>query len=132
MNWLLRQLNYRSRFRYWRRRAREAERHLNAEVWRNRMREDMFVSAAVMGSRGMVGIVPRETPAYKKRTFKHGELPVDPHALSGSDLLEFQTYWLPDAEAAGISPQQAKDEFYRRVVAPRRLPLNDDPYAGAN
>ena len=130
-------LKYRIRARRWRERAMKAEAELVslklqmiAETWRNRAREDTFASAAVLGSRNMFGIAARSGPAQVER--KPQSQPVDPYQLSGADLMEFETFWKPDAEAAGIGLTQAKQEFIKQVVLPRRQPLNDDPFNQAN
>lgn len=118
---------YRTRMRYWRQRARTAERLLEAEVWRNRAREDTFVSASIMGQRGMFGVAPRTGPAYQ--TSIAAVPPTLPtQDLSGADYLEFQTQWLPDARRANVSDQQALKEF-REVIVARRRPLADEPFS---
>lgn len=127
-------LRYRLRTRRWRLRALAAERErdllrlqLSAERWRNQQREDTFASAAVLGSRNMWGLAPRVGPAVSETT-KPTSSSTDPYSLSGADLMEFETFWKPDAEAANIPLHEAKRRFMQEVVMPRRMPLNDDPY----
>ena len=52
-----------------------------------------------------------------------------PETWTWADRQEFDIYWKPDAEAAGVSMQQAKQRFHDEVILPRRQPLNDDPYS---
>ena len=132
---LLRINHWRARARYWRREAEAAKRevarlHLSllAERYRNLHREDMFVSASIMGQRGMWGVAPRGGPAQQPEA-KKVTPPPDPYALSGADLMEFDLEWKPIAEAQGISLIEAKRKFIAEVVVPRRLPLNDEPFA---
>lgn len=124
-------LKLRSRVRYWRKRALRAEQRtesmvylLEAETVRNREREDTFVSAAVMGQRGMWGMPPRTGPVEPKQVG-----PIAPASwdagFTGADKWEFETIHLPDAIRAGVSPQKAKQDF-ARIIASRRLPLNDE------
>lgn len=136
MRRLFRIAHWAARARYWRKRVASLERdnarlrlELTAETWRNRSREDTFASAAVLGSRQMWGLAPRVGPAHVEP--KQRPQPVDPYHLSGADQMEFDTFWKPDAEAAGIPLHQAKQRFIAEVVMPRRQPLNDDPF-GAN
>ena len=130
---LLRINHWRARARYWRGQAETAKREaarlqlsLLAERYRNINREDYFVSAAVMGSRGMVGIPARQGPAATGEAKPKQK--VIPPNWSGADLLEFETFWKADAEAAGISEMEAKRQFEQQVIVPRRQPLNDDPF----
>lgn len=125
------------RARYWRRRAlaaesaqREAEQQLNRELWRQINRADLYTSAAIMGTRGMWGIPPRSAPAeLDKPKQQPVAAPVDPYRLTGPDLMEFDTFWKPDAEAAGVPLQEAKRQFIEQVVIPRRMPLIDEPFS---
>ena len=138
MKRLFRILHWQARCRYWRKQAEAAKREvarlqlsLLAERYRNLTREDMFVSASVMGARGMYGVAPRGGPALVEPS--QPKVPaVDPYQLSGADLMEFETFWKPDAEAAGISLVVAKQKFIQEVVIPRRAPLQDDPFSRAN
>jgi hypothetical protein len=79
----------------------------------------------------MWGLAPRSGPAVSEVS-KPVQQPVDPYNLSGADLMEFETFWKPDAEASGVSLHEAKRQFVQQVVIPRRMPLNDDPFGGAN
>ena len=123
-----------ARARYWRRRALRAEAQakqqaleLSAEMARNREREDTFVSATVMGTRGMYGVAPRTGPALKPVKQLPAPTTMD-DGLTYADRLEFDLYWKPDAEAAGVDLATAKRKYMEEVVLPRRMPLNDDPY----
>ena len=128
MHKLLRLFRLRAQLRYWRRRAWLAEARLEAEFNRNRQREDSFVSAAIMGSRGMWGVAPRTGPALQPKQAIETKA-IHPQ-LTGADQMEFDMYWLPDAKRANVSEAQALNEFMQEL-AKRRTPLNDDPY-GAN
>src|SRR6266496_3844812 len=110
----LRWQRWRAKAKYWQRRAEKAEKHvheaerqLKAELWRNIHRGDLFTSAAIMGGRGMWGVAPRSGPAETEKS-KEAKPPVDPYDLRGADLMEFDTFWKADAEAAGVSIQEAK------------------------
>lgn len=139
MKRLLKLLHWRALVRYWHRRAQRAEAEvgalklqLSAERYRNMQREDTFASAAVLGSRNMWGLAPRSGPAVQAPARTESAAAIDPYSLSGADLLEFETFWKPDAEAANIPINEAKRRFIQEVVVPRRMPLNDDPFGGAN
>jgi hypothetical protein len=130
-------LRYRLRTRRWRLRAQQAEAEvfrlrlqLAAERDRNMEREDTFASASIMGQRGMWGILPRSGPAGAEKV--QAKPASDPFGLTQIEQMEFDTYWKPDAEAAGIGLAQAKQQFFKEVVLPRRQPLNDDPFNRAN
>lgn len=136
MKRLLKLFHWRALVRYWHRRAQRAEaevgalkRQLAAERWRNMQREDTFASAAVLGSRNMWGLAPRSGPAMQQPHAQPQQpATIDPYSLSGADLMEFETFWKPDAEAAGVPINEAKRRFIQEVVVPRRMPLNDDPF----
>lgn len=134
------------RWRRWRARAQHYQRQtarlelalkelreaFDAEVWRNRAREDAFVSAAIMGGRGMFGVPPRTGPALQRQTQPAQPFhPPDPFdaILTGADKLEFETIWWPDARQANVSLATARQEFLQTVM--KRRTLNDEPY-GAN
>jgi len=137
MRRLFRILHWQARCRYWRRQAEAAKAEVGrlqlsliAERCRNMQREDTFVSASILGQRGMWGIAPRSGPALQPTEKpKAQHQPPDPYALSGADLMEFDLEWKPIAEAQGISLIEAKRKFIAEVVVPRRLPLNDEPFA---
>jgi len=103
---------------------------LEAERYRNLEREDTFVSASVMGQRGMWGMPPRTGPAFQSNQVSR--IPPQPQnwdaGFSGREKIEFESIHLPDALAHGVSAQQAQRDF-ARVIASRRMPLNDDPYS---
>jgi len=131
---LLRLNHWRARARYWRKQADLAKRevarlHLSlvAERYRNMQREDTFASAAFLGHRNMWGLAPRTGPAATEEVKK---APALPYQWTGADLMEFETFWKPDAEAAGISLAEARRQFEQQVITPRRIPLNDE--FGAN
>lgn len=106
----------------------ELREDLEAETFRNRAREDTFVSAAVMGSRGMFGVPPRTGPAIQRQAQPEPFHPTDPwdSLLTGADRLEFETNWWPDAQRANVSLVTAKQQFMEEVAARRRL--NDEPF----
>lgn len=132
------------RLRYWKRRAlalererdgliaqfatdkAELERQVKAEFYRNLSREDMFVSATVMGSRNMFGVPPRIGPAQTQRpqTLMETAKPI----ISGPDLMEFEQYWLPDALRNNVTRQQAEQDFLRELA--QRKALRDEPTIG--
>lgn len=120
----------RARIRYWSRRALKAERqlselrdHLAIEVDRNRMREDTFVSASIMGQRGMYGVAPRQAPPLKRVA----AVPVDEWStLRYADKQEFEMVWRPEAERAGVSLPQARADFLRELE--KRPTLTDDGF----
>lgn len=95
----------------------------DAEMWRNRMREDTFVSAAVLGSKGMWGLAPRTGPAsiQKPPSLLEATHPI----MTGADKMEFEQFWLPDAERAGVPRQRAEQEFLAELA--KRRALNDEP-----
>src|SRR5262245_35856096 len=104
IRWLVKQYRFRARVRQYRRQIERLEaelailkREFEAETWRNRSREDMFVSAAVMGARGMWGVAPRSASAYQPKPDKPQAPAYDPYQFYGPDLMEFNTFWLPDA-----------------------------------
>lgn len=126
MKRLLQLFRFRAQVRYWRHRALKAEGQLDAERCRNQTREDFFVSASVMGTRGMFGIAPRIGPAQTGKPTS--PLQQAPLAMTGADRLEFETLWLPDARAAGVDDNTALRDFMQEI-AKRRVPLNDEPYS---
>ena len=129
MKRLLAQLYYRTRMRYWRQRARQAERELKAERYRNMAREDAFVSASIMGQRGMFGVAPRTGPALQRQRAPEPTIAADPWAtnLTGAEKLEFDTLWWPDAQLAQVDRATAQKQFYETVMQ-RRQPLNDEVF----
>ena len=114
--------------RYWKRRAHKAEALLLAETQRNRAREDTLVTIPVrMAGLMAFGLEPRDAPA---RMVHHAPRQLtavlDPwDALSGAERMEFDTFWKADAEAAGISLQQARRQFMAEIE--KRKSLNDEP-----
>lgn len=139
-------LHWAARSRYWKQRALKAEAaresirqsltddiaelqaQLNAELWRQVERGDMFTSAAIMGTRQMYGIPPRVGPApVKKDTPQQNSY--DPMVgLSGIEKMEFQTYWLPDALRAGITEATALNSF--RAELAQRKSIRDEGSVG--
>jgi hypothetical protein len=112
---------WRARAKYYQRRVVELESALatltdgmEAEVMRNRAREDTFVSAAIMGMRGMFGVPPRTGPALQRPSQSaqplHSPDPFDT-ILTGVEKMEFQTIVLPDAMRAGVSEAEARRHF---------------------
>lgn len=127
---LFRWRHWRARARYWRKRAVSAEAELRAETFRNREREDELVTVP-MRMAGLWGMPPRAAPALKQVN-QLAPTPVstpgDPwHSLSWADKNEFNMYWKPDADAAGVPEHEARQKFLLEIES-RRTPLNDDPY----
>lgn len=121
-----------ARIRYWRSRALRAETRVievsaqaEAEKWRNVEREDTFVSAAVLGGRGMIGMSPRSGPAAPR------ELPrllaeADPvSAITALERMEYQTQWLPAGREKGLSEKRIMQDFIAELAT--RKSFNDEP-----
>lgn len=121
---------WRWRSRYWRQRAIKAEKQLAAEMWRDRERSDIFATIS-MRAAGLFGMEARTGPApinQRKVEVKQPAYPgTDQDGFTWADRQEFNLYWKPEAEAAGISLRDAEQKFLREVVIPRRSPLNDEP-----
>ena len=108
---------------YWRLRAHRAEAALEAEVWRNRNREDVFVSAAILGGRGMVGIAPRSAPATLPGTAPRVLQAANPwETLTWHEKAEFETEWLMPAMNQGISKQKAEADFMAELLRRKQHP----------
>jgi hypothetical protein len=130
----LRILHWRARAKFYRLKAEKLERtvsmlrrELNAEMERNREREDVFVSATVMGGRQMYGIPPRVGPALQAAAPTPTQSPLDPwQHLSWPDKAEFETNWWPLAQERGRSLIQARQDFM--VELANRRQLNDEPF----
>jgi hypothetical protein len=127
--------HWRARARFWQRKYQAARAEirflraeLNAEMNRNREREDTFVSATVMGTRNMFGVAPRSAPALAKSVGQSSTSgkPFDPQwdGLSWPDKAEFETSWMPLARAQGYSEAQARQHFLAELA--NRRTLNDD------
>lgn len=123
-----------TRIRYWRLRALGAEAELEqvklqaeAERWRNIGREDCFVSAAIMGSRGMWGVPPRTAPAEAQRQPQQQSAALlDPFgALPFFQKAEFEAEWWPIAQTLGKSRQQAQNDYLMDLA--KRKSFNDEP-----
>jgi hypothetical protein len=136
-----------ARVRFWKHRALKAEQrciHLieqyeveiqelkesnDAEMWRNREREDELITVP-QRLQGLWGMPPRSEPAIaakRRHVPKQLTQSADPwDSLSWADKAEFDMYWKADAEAAGVSLPQARQRFLQEVVIPRRQPLMDD------
>lgn len=127
-------LRYRLRSRHWQARAlkaearvRQLEADLQAEGYRNREREDMFVSATVMGSRGMYGVRARTGPAIKRvdqpsAPQLYSSDPFD--RLSWAEKEEFKMFYLQDGLNSGFSEQQIRQRFMEELAS--RKILNDE------
>lgn len=123
-----------ARLRYWRLRALRVEAELaqvkaeaKAEAYRNLYREDMFVSAAVMGSRGMVGIQPRNGPAEIPQPRPLLTEAPDPwKAVTGVEQMEFHGQWVPLGLQRGLTMQQMQQDFLRELTA-RKQKFSDEP-----
>ena len=127
-----------ARLRYWRTKANYLEKKLaiergrvldvqaqaEAERYRNLEREDMFVSATVMGTRGMYGVPPRVGPAQVKQIPQLAQAADPWSALHFNEKAEFETEWMPAAEAYGKSRQQAQQDFLLELA--NRKSLNDE------
>ncbi len=101
---------------------------LNAEMNRNREREDAFASAAAFGARGMYGIAARVGPALPSAPQAQLTTATDPWAnLPWADKAEFQTEWWPLAQQSGRSEIQARQDFMRELA--NRRQLNDEPFS---
>jgi NAD(P)-dependent dehydrogenase (short-subunit alcohol dehydrogenase family) len=104
---------------------------LEAERERNMIREDTFVSASIMGQRGMYGVPPRVGPAIQSP--KRIEKPVNQYPawdanLTWADKQEFELEWKTAAERAGVGMAKAQQDFLMEI-AKRRVPLQDDPFS---
>lgn len=120
-----------ARLRYWHRRALRVEAELaqvqaqaQAEMWRNRYREDMMAAAAVFGSRGMVGIQPRNGPAEMPRPLL-AEAPDPWKAVTPIERMEFQTQWVPAGLQQGLTMDQMQRDFLKELAG--RKQFNDEP-----
>ncbi len=129
-------LRYHLRVRRWRARAIKAERglahlrfQLNAEMYRNRSREDALITVP-MRLGGLYGMAPREGPATPKFSPKpKSNAAADPwDNLTWSEREEYNLIYKDDAEKAGLSQAQAR-QYFLEVLAERKQPLNDDPFA---
>lgn len=131
------------RVRYWKRRALSAEKtcidlveqfaaeksaleaQCDAEFYRNRNREDVFVSAAVLGGRGMVGIAPRSGPATTTQPTLVQPADDPLYGLTGIERVEWYGQWLPDAQAHGVTTTKALQDF--RAELAQRKQYRDEP-----
>lgn len=120
------------RLRYWRLRVIRLEYELmevkaaaKAERYRNLMREDTFVSAAVLGGRGMIGLSPRSGPAEVAQPRRLVEA-ADPWAvLTGIEKMEFQTEWVQLGLDKGYSMQRIQQDFLQELA--NRKAFSDEP-----
>ena len=134
MKHFFRILHWRARARYWRKKFEQAEAQIaelsaraDAEMWRNREREDTFVSAAILGGRGMFGIAPRTGPAAKPQP-KVPSLPTEPwQALTPIQRMEFETQYLPDALRNNVPEHVARAKFLSDMA--QRGSFNDEPFS---
>lgn len=137
MKRLFRWIHWRARARYWRQRALKAESSLEAERWRNLEREDTLITVP-MRLGGLWGMPARTGPAQpiKQVGPRYAtSVNADPGweaQTTWADRQEFDLNWKEDALAAGVPLFQAQQRFLAEVVIPRRTPLNDDPFMGAN
>jgi len=134
-----------ARARYWKQRALKSERflvaeqnrldhtitllrdELNAEMNRNREREDTFMSATVMGGRNMYGVAARIGPALKRQEAAVASQSDPWQQLPWEDRAEFATEWWPGAQAVGRSEMQARQDFMQELA--KRKQLNDEPFS---
>ncbi len=124
--------HWRAATKFWRKRALKAEASLEAEMLRNREREDTLITVP-MRAMGLFGIPAREAPAPLVRNVSRPTSQLvkstDPwDSLSWADRQEFDMYWKDDAAAAGVPLMQARERFLAEVVIPRRQPLMDEPF----
>jgi len=101
---------------------------MEAEIWRNRTREDTFASAAILGSRNMYGLAPRTGPAPLEKQAAPQQSFDPMTGLNQIEKAEFQMYWLPDAKAAGISDAQALNGFRQELA--QRKSIRDEGSVG--
>ena len=135
MKRLFRWRHWRARAKFWRHRALKAEASLEAEMWRNRAREDVLVDGHLRAA-GLWVMPARDAPAPPLKQVNarapQSATPADPwEKLSGTEKWEFDMEWKSAAEAAGIPLAQAKQDFMNEIAL-RRQPLNDDPYGQSN
>lgn len=113
---------------YWRARCLKAEEQLALETCRNRHREDTITTMAISSLTGIVGFPPRGGPAQKQipRAAQQPQRSLDPwDDLGAVELMEFETNWLPDAEAHNVPLAQAKSLFLTELANRKRF--NDLP-----
>lgn len=129
------------RVRYWKRRAlvaeqkcldlatgfaadtKEMQEQMDAEMYRNRMREDTLTSARGLGAKGMYGLAPRVGPALTQKP--QSLLEAAAPSMTAIDKMEFETEWLPYAIQNGFTRQQAERDFLKELT--NRKALNDEP-----
>jgi hypothetical protein len=121
--------HWRASSKFWRKRALKAEAALEAEVVRNREREDTLVTVP-MRLGGLWGMPARSAPAVRQVNVPPQlTQSTDPwDGLSWADKQEYEMFWKADAVAAGIPEQQARQQFLMELQT-RRTPINDEPYA---
>ncbi len=121
--------HWRASSKFWRKRALKAEAALEAEVIRNREREDTLVTVP-MRLGGLWGMPARSAPAVKQvnpvPALVQSTDPWD--ALSWADKQEYEMFWKQDAVAAGVPEQQARQQFLAEIMN-RRIPINDEPFS---
>lgn len=121
---------WRWRYREMRRRAIAAERRLEAEMWRNRAREDELITVPMRMS-GLFGMMPRDAPAPVKQVKQQPPLLQTSNGVDSwtwADQQEFEMFWKPEgADAATV--RQMKERFHNEVIVPRRQPFNDDNFS---
>lgn len=123
--------HWRASAKYWRKRALKAEASLEAEIIRNREREDTLITVP-MRLGGLWGMPARTAPAVKQvNPIPALARTTDPwDSLTWADKQEFDMFWKADAAAAGVSEHEARQKFLLELQN-RRVPVNDEPY-GAN
>lgn len=112
---------------YWRTRCLKAEKQLELETYRNRHREDTITTMAISSLTGIVGFPPRGGPAQRQiPRSAQPQRSIDPwDDLGAVERMEFETNWLPDAEAHNIPLAQAKSQFMAEIANRKRF--NDLP-----
>lgn len=113
-----------------RRRAVAAERRLEAEMWRNRAREDELITVPMRMS-GLFGMMPRDAPAAPIKQVKQQSLLQASSSIDSwtwADQQEFEMFWKPPEGSDATTVRQMKERFHNEVIIPRRQPFNDDTF----
>lgn len=84
-----------------------------------------------MRALGLFGILPRNGPApHVKQASPTRQLAavVDPwEALPYADRAEFDMFWKPDADRAGVPVREAQQKFLQEIASRRQI--NDEPFS---
>lgn len=125
IGWLIAPFYQFAKAEYWRTRCLKAEEQLEVETWRNRHREDTITTMVISSLTGIVGFPPRGGPAQRQTTrVTQPQRSLDPwDDLGAVERMEFETNWLPAAEAHNIPLAQAKSQFL--AMNAKRKQFND-------